>query len=257
MDMDNIQYTLTFQDRIDKTSIIPAYYQLAKILEYKIRLAEFKQGDKLPTEVELAEKYQISRMTVRRAIAELVNKKLVTPQKGRGTFINKPNIDNIVFELEGFLEDLEKRGLQTIFKLIEAKAMRSNGEDRISKKLLLSKGERYLYTRSILYADEEPLMYDVKYLHYYKQKPILEVSSPSLYHFIRDNTDKMPTKSDRVLKVALLTNEEALLLNVPPNTPAFLLEQLFFDENDLPIGLSKSLYRGDRYKLTSTGKLLF
>lgn len=76
---------------IDKQSVIPIYYQLFKYFEKRIRSGDYKPGDALPTEIEIAERFGISRMTVRRAIAELANLGMVYTQKGKGTFVAKPN----------------------------------------------------------------------------------------------------------------------------------------------------------------------
>lgn len=249
-------YQLNMSDSIDKASIIPVYYQLAKLLEYKIRLGEVRAGEKLPPENELAEKYNISRMTVRRAIAELVTKGIVSPEKGRGTFVNAPNVQNSTFELTDFISDMHKRGLNPSFKLIEAKILKADQD--IANKLKVPTGTRHIFFRSILSANDEPLVYDLKSLPYNKQTPILEnLYDPSLQNMITNNADFQMTKSLNTLKVAMLTHDEALILNVPANLPAFQLEKVIYDQHDKPIGYGKSLYRGDRYQITSRGGTWF
>lgn len=69
---------------INKESPIPIYYQLQEHLKTKIENGELKSGDPIPSEREMAEKYEISRMTVRQAVNNLVNEGLLTRSKGPG-----------------------------------------------------------------------------------------------------------------------------------------------------------------------------
>lgn len=97
-------------DMIDKSSVIPIYYQLFKLLEEQIRRGDLKPGEAIPTEHEISSHFEISRMTVRRAIAELVSAGMVYAQQGRGTFVATPKLDNIVFELNDFNQEIKQRG---------------------------------------------------------------------------------------------------------------------------------------------------
>ncbi|MBS4025656.1 MAG: GntR family transcriptional regulator [Clostridia bacterium] len=250
-----MNFTFNIDNKIDKSSVIPAYYQLAKILEHNIRLGRYKKGECLPPENELSEIYGISRMTTRKAIAELVKKKMVLPQKGKGTIVCEPNKE-IVFELDDFFEDMKKKGLNPSSKLIEARILRA--DEKLAHKLQIPIKTKYIFFRSILFAEDEPLVYDTKYIVYSKQKPILEeLNEPSLQKLVVAHSQYIPGKSLRTLKAINLTDEESLLLNVKPNTAAFLLEQIIYDVNNNPIGLGKSLYRGDRYQLSNKGEVWY
>lgn len=248
MEMDNLY--------IDKSSVIPAYYQLMKLLEHRIRRGDFKPGETLPSETEIAETYGISRMTVRRAISELSSKKIVSPQKGKGTYVSLPKFNETVFELNDFFEDMKKKGIKPSSRLIEAKHLPA--DKIIAEKLQIPENTKYIFFRSILYADEEPLVYDTKYIVYAKQRPLLEeLSNPSLQDVVMAHNNKIPIKSLRILQVTTLTEQESFLLNVAPMSAAFLVEQLLYDQNDKPVGWGKSLYRGDRYQLTSRGGIWY
>jgi len=71
------------EQSIDKTSVIPIYYQLFKLIEGQILRGELKPGEALPTETEIANRFEISRMTVRRAISELISAGMVYSQQGK------------------------------------------------------------------------------------------------------------------------------------------------------------------------------
>ncbi len=76
---------------IDRSSPIPLYYQLAQKLEEEIVLGKYKPNDKFPTDMELSEKFDVSRITVRQALSELISKGLLVRERGRGTFV-RPGI---------------------------------------------------------------------------------------------------------------------------------------------------------------------
>ncbi|MEW6243396.1 MAG: GntR family transcriptional regulator [Bacillota bacterium] len=236
---------------IDKNSVVPIYYQLAKWLEAQIRNGELKPGEALPTETDLAARFEISRMTVRRAISELVAAGMVYAQQGKGTFVASPKLDDIVFEMSNFNEDVKQRGLQVKTTLLEARIVRAD-EELKEKFGVNDDNARFLYFRTVTTAEEERLAYEKKYTIYTKSKPILEaeLKDPTLPGLISAHSDSMPVSSKKVLQVANSSKEEASVLGISRNAPVFVIEQTVYDPDLRPLGWSRSVYRGDRYKLT-------
>lgn len=236
---------------IDKASIIPIYYQLAKLLEGQIRRGELKPGEALPSETELAERFEISRMTVRKAISELVARRMVYATQGKGTFVSKPKLDNVVFELDSYNWQLDERGLNWKTNLLEVRIVRANNE--LKRKFNLSDDStRFLFFRTVLLVEDEPLVYEKKFMVYTKRSPILEaeIKDPSLPGLITAHGGE-PMAAKKLLQASLATEEEGEILGIPPKAPVFLLEQTIFNGERQPVGWSKSVYRGDRYQLTA------
>ena len=238
-------------EKIDKSSVLPVYYQLAKIIERDIYDGRYKPGETLPAEHELADKYGISRMTVRRAISELINAGMVYAEKGKGTFVAKPRLENVIFELKDFHEEIKKMGMKPSAKLLSVKIVKA--DEVLVKKLEIPLHTRCLYFRLLLSANDEPLIYENKYVVYAKQKPILEseLKDPSLSGLAALHGDHFPIISKRVLHASVVTGEESSILEVPLNTPVFVVEQILYDTEKKPIGWGKSVCRGDRFKFTS------
>lgn len=235
---------------LDKSSVIPVYYQLAKLIEKDILAGNFKQGEILPAEHDFAARLGISRMTVRRAISELIAVGMVYSEKGKGTFVAKPKLDEVEFELDHPNEFLSEQGVRTKSKLLEAKIKKA---DRVlAQKLSIEPHTKCIHFRLLILANEEPLAYENKYIVFKKQSPILEkeLKDPSLANLANIN-GQLPTKSKKVFRASIVTEEEAVLLKVSVNTPVFLVEQTIYDIENKPIGWGKSIYRGDRYRLTS------
>lgn len=236
---------------IDKNSFVPPYYQLAQILEQKIKAGEFRPGDTLPSEAELSEKYGLSRMTVRRGLSQLAKAGLIHTEQGKGTFVSRPQLDRAVFVMDEFHGEMAGRGLESSVRLLEARLVAA--PEKAALKLQLPVGEKVLFIRRSLLAGGEPMAYDRKYLRYDRGRPILEneLQYQALPEMVEKHADVLPVNSQMTLQVTVLNAEEARALHVPPATPAFLLEQILLDNNDRPVGWGWCLYRGDRYQLAS------
>ena len=96
-------------DVIDKKSPLPLYYQVEEHIKQTIQSEELQPGDALPSERELSENFQISRMTVRQAITNLVNQGFLFREKGRGTFVSNQKFEQNLQGLTSFTEDMKAR----------------------------------------------------------------------------------------------------------------------------------------------------
>ncbi|MCK5687441.1 GntR family transcriptional regulator [bacterium] len=239
------------QLKIDKKSALPIYYQIVKLFEECIFTGVYKPGDALPPELEIAEIFEVSRMTVRRAISELINQKLVIAKKGKGTFVEQPKLDDISFELGDFHEEMFKKNMTPRSKLVGVKIVRANKS--ISAKLEIPLNTRCLFFSTVISADDEPMVFERKTIKYTKQKPILEteLKDPTLVDLAVIHGESFPTISKRVLHVSIVREDEVKILNVKPNTPVFVIEQTIYDSSKKPVGWGRSIYRGDKYKITS------
>ncbi|MEW5934142.1 MAG: GntR family transcriptional regulator [Bacillota bacterium] len=244
------------RERIDRSSFVPPYYQLAQIIERHVRSGDFGPGDMLPPEAELASMFGISRMTVRKSIEKLAQLGLVTASQGRGTFVNQPPLEYATFSLPEFAEDMRARGLRPSCRLLEAKVMRAPAE--VANKLNLDPGRRVLFVRRLLYADDEPMVYDRKYLRYDRGQPILEAELEymNLPAVMARHSDVLPSDSRFVVRVTRCSRDEAALLGVDPDSPVFQVEQFIHSADGSPVGWGILVYRGDRYYFASLPRLL-
>lgn len=236
---------------LDKTSPIPVYYQLARSIEKDILSGRLKPGESLPSEYETAAHFGISRMTVRQAYSELISAGMVYSERGKGTFVAKPKLENVEFELDDFDGEMSERGMIKQVKLLGAKIVRA--EEKIASKLAVPVNTKCLHFKMIISVNDDPLIYENKYIIFTKQSPILEqeLKDPSLSNLANISGHHLLTTGKRVFRVSIVTEEEAVLLKVAAQTPVFLVEDTVYNNEKKPIGWGKSVYRGDRYRLTS------
>jgi GntR family transcriptional regulator len=224
---------------------------LYKYYEKQISDGVLKPGDALPTEMEIVENLGISRMTVRRAIAELSIAGMIYTQKGKGTFVAKPELDSVVFDLNNYYEEIKQKGMSLYTKLLEAKIVKA--DKLTAKRMNVELNTRCLFFRMVTMADGEPLTYEAKYTVYSKRKPTLEseLRDPSLSNLAAVHSDSVPASARKILIASKAINEEPAILGIDPDSPVFVMVQTIYDAYNKIIAWGKSIFRGDRYKLVS------
>lgn len=111
---------------IDKRSPIPAYYQLKAIILDKIREGEYRADEIIPSEREFSDSLNISRMTVRQALNQLVAEGVLYREKGKGTFVSKPKFEQR--NIMSFSDLVRKKGLNPSTKILNFEKIKPSVE---------------------------------------------------------------------------------------------------------------------------------
>src|SRR4051812_24574353 len=104
---------------LDRTLYVPLYHQLKEILLEEIRCGKLKPDDRLPSEDQVAAAYGVSVITVRRTLTDLATEGVLRRERGRGTFISRPSVEQGPRELTSFAHEMSKRGLRSSSRVIE------------------------------------------------------------------------------------------------------------------------------------------
>lgn len=234
-------------------NIIPLYQQLADIIRTSIVSGELKYGDKIPTEVELSEQYNVSRITVRAAISELVEHGFLVKKQGKGTFVNRPKVQRKIEYLSSFTAACEANGLNVTNEIIKREVIEPELEDK--KDLELDDDDKLLYIQRLRYAGGEPLMLENNYFSLKRFNFLLaEDLNGSLYELLRNKYDINPSDSlnsgiDRTtIEIAKAMDEEAALLKVQNGEPLFYIKTVIYDDKNRPVHIGKQYVIGERYK---------
>ena len=143
---------------LNYNSSVPLYAQIVELIQRDIETGVFNQTGRLPTEGELAEQYQVSRITIRRAVDELVGQKLVEKKQGKGTFLCAPKMTRRVDSGPiSFTEMCAANGLSAHAKILEAGIVAPDSAE-IRETLALKAGEPAVRIRRLRYAGERPLV---------------------------------------------------------------------------------------------------
>lgn len=213
---------------IDRNASEPAYVQLANILKHQIAKGVYLPGDRLPSESELCGRFKVSPMTVRRSINTLLDQRIVSTIQGSGTYVRALDLRGVTFDLEEFRE-LFRNKERTKVRILEALIVRA--DERAADKLAIPVRARTILIRRLLVRDGEPVVYHKEYLIYDPFRPIVEaeLEITSLDRLFVGSGERNLKSGKLTIQAAVLTKEEADVLNTIPMQPAFRLEHVFLD----------------------------
>lgn len=234
------------QAQIDRTSFEPPYHQLAGILRQQIASGALRAYDRLPSEAQLCKRYQVSPMTVRRAINILLEQGLVSTAQGRGTFVKPLLLSTATFDLKE-LEDLF-RDEHTTVGILEAHTVPA--DERIARKLPVAAGAKVIYMRRLLSLAGEPVIYHREYVIYDAGRPVVEaeLEVTTLRGLFDGNGQTGLKRGELSIQATVLNEEEAPLLRATLGLPAFRIEHIFYDFDDRPTSWGWFICRGDRLR---------
>lgn len=231
-----------------RENLIPVYYRLAEDLKKQIESGELKDGDLLPTEAQLGEKYAISRMTVRQGLALLAEARLIDTIKGKGSFVTRPRLNQLVIDLK---HSVASNG-QLRPKLLAVNLIRNNPE--LANDLGFTGESNVITVKQLLFNESMPVAIEEKFLRYQKGKPLLEtqLEYADFPELIAKHQESVPVRNDMVISVATLSADQANLLETDEALPALVIKQVIYSKDDIPLGVSITICHKDRFELKAT-----
>jgi GntR family transcriptional regulator len=225
---------------------IPLHHQVYLDLRTALDTGEWRPGDRLPTERELARQYGCSLITVRRALTELTREGRLERVRGRGTSVLHPRIDRDLGDPMSFRDEMLMRGLDPETRLVSARP-ESAGES-VASALGLEAGSPVLSLERLRLAAGEPLLLEQVHLPAERFPGLLasDLERGSLYALLAERYATVVARTRETLEPVLLRAREARLLARPARTPALLLEGIAFDADDTPVEFGRTFVRGDR-----------
>lgn len=241
---------------IDESSFTPAYVQLTRILGDLILSGKLRPGERIPSENELSTSFSLSRMTVRKAISELVRRGVLRSEKGKGTFVVNPRTDGGLFLIPDFHEMMREQGASADVRLLGVRVVPAGKIP--AEKLEIRKGKRALYLERVLQDSGEPLIFDRKYIRYDSRQPLLEaeLGHGSTEELFGTNKEMAPVRAELELSATVLNTREARLLSSREGNPAFCMEQHIYAANEVKVAWGWLIYRGDKFSFKSLSREL-
>ncbi|UDF16113.1 GntR family transcriptional regulator [Bacillus pumilus] len=236
---------------IDKQSPIPMYHQIMENLKKQIEDGTLAPDTLIPSEREYAERFGISRMTVRQALSNLVNEGYLYRLKGKGTFVSRKKFEQPLQGLTSFTEDMRQRGLKASSQLIDF--TKTVCPDHLLPVLQLSNGDDIFELKRIRLANDEPMAIETSYIpEAFAGDLTREHLTGSIYEYIETQTGLTIAHAKQELEANVASNEEAHVLSISTGDPVLSIARTTYFQNDIPFEYVLSVYRGDRYKLIHT-----
>ncbi len=227
----------------------PYYEQIKEYILYKIHAGELNAHDKIPSERNLSEQFGVSRLTVSKAIKELVLEGKLYTQVGKGTFVRDEPIDQTLDALTSFSEEMDKRG-QLSSSLIVRSGVISASEE-VASKLKIPTGVSVVMLKRVRMVNDQPLAIETAYIIADYCNGILDrfdFRHESLYRVLKDHYDLRLIYADQELEARLATPEEVEKLHIEVGSPILSMRRVTYIEAEQPIEFVESAYRGERYK---------
>ncbi len=231
----------------------PRYVQLRRRLQEGIDTGVLAPNTSLPSERELVEITDLSRVTVRKAIQELVQEGVIEQRQGSGSFIRErvPRVEQSLTHLTSFTEDMSSRGMKTTSKWLERGVFMPTQEE--IEALSLKNGEQISRIYRLREAEGRPLALERAALPLDILPNPIEVTT-SLYEVL-EAFGRRPVRAVQKISALNLAAPEAELLEVPEGAAGLNIERISFLKNGRVAELTRSLYRGDAYDFVAELRL--
>lgn len=223
----------------------PLYQQLRDHLNATIISGEMKGGEPLPSEREIAEIADVSRITVRKAVQELVKEGLVVQKQGSGTTVapKTERVQQSLTRLTSFTEDMARRGKNVTSTFLEKGVFPPSPEEIMA--LGLKSGSLVARLSRLRKADGKPLALERASLST-EHLPDPEAVGSSLYEHL-DRLGRKPVRAIQRISAVSLQGEEAKMLEVEEGSAGLSIERVSYLPTDQIVEFTKSTYRGDAY----------
>ena len=237
------------------------YQTVENDLLKRIVSGELAAGSQLPTESELCEQYDVSRITVRRAIQDLADKGLVFRLRGRGTSVSSSIISpkhstNVIFNLASELQ----YGSTTEKRILESRLVPANRA--VSSHLGCDEDAPVQYVKRLVTIDGNPCAIDEVYASTQTLPNLLAllVDGSSLFALIEHHYKITTGVEDLRLTAGLAGKDEAKILSYVVGAPVLLLEHITHDLTGTSLHYSKTLWRADaasfEFRISGDGRLI-
>lgn len=221
------------------------YLRVETVLASEIADGTLKVDDQLPTEDSLITRFEVSRITVRRAIQNLVSRGLVEIRRGKGTFVTAPKLTQELTELSGFVEDMRAVGRKPTARVLGKEIV--TADTTVASHLALTKGERVVRIRRVRLADGVPISFDETYLPLEIGEKIItnNLKVEPIFSLLERKYDIPLLEAEYKLEAVAAEADVAAALRVKQGCPIFRIERTSYSTGNRPVDYEKLHYRGD------------
>jgi GntR family transcriptional regulator len=236
--------------RIDRSSPVPFYFQLKKILEQEVAAGRWAPGERFPSEPEICQHFDVSRTTVRQALAELESEGIIRREKGRGTFVAQLRPELWFLQSShGFYDEAARKGHQVRSKVLRREV--TELPSFASAALGLPPGTPGVVLERLRWVDDRVVMYVVSYLIERLAPAVLgaELETGSLYRALHEQANLSVAGGRRVVEAVVAEGELAQLLEVETGAPLLYVESVAWDDQGETFEFYRAWHRADRTKI--------
>ena len=232
---------------LDRYSPIPLHYQLRTAIDSRIDSGEWRPDSQVPSERDLCEQFQVSRITVRQALSQLVTEGRLVRVRGRGTFVAQSPFKKCLLPLVGFTQDMLARGQKPGAKVLKFEVTAAT--PNVARALQIPEEEGVIVLKRLRLANEQPMAVETVHLPERFCPGILQenLEDQSLYSLLRGRYGIRPTRAFQQWQAVACPSLDAKLLGVRSRSPVLQIRRVTYEAGGRPFEYLESFFRGDRY----------
>jgi len=229
----------------------PLYQQIKGLILQSLQAGEWKPGEAIPSEMELAARFRVSQGTVRKAIDELAAENLVTRRQGKGTFVATHAERHVQYRFLKLMPDSGDASVEGPAErnIIDCKRVRASAD--VARALGLRTGDTMIQARRILSFSGVPTILEDIWLPGQAFKGLSAAQMANYpgptYAMLELDFGVRMVRAEEKIRAVLPDEDQARLLHVTPSTPLLSVERIAYTYNDVPMELRRGLYRTDTH----------
>ena len=229
------------------------YLEIAKEIKKNIQQGNYLPGDPIPSENQLSKEFEASRVTIRKAIDNLVEMNLVEKRHGSGTYVKEKAYKHELYSLKSFTEDMESVGKEVRSEILRYEIMEAPKKVAIQLKIV-EKTKIYFIRRKRL-ANENALVVEDTYLPIELFPDLTyETMLHSKYEFIESHPEYKIKESQQLFLPILPGTDIKEILDIEDNVPILKLESTGILTNGIHFEYSEVYFKSEDYDFTITAK---
>lgn len=222
------------------------YSMIAGQVEQLIASGDWREGERLPPERALCQRFDVSRATLRQALAELEDRGLVTRHQGRGTYVSKPRAQLPIVGIFSIRDVMEALGMRMDTRVVQVERIEADRD--LATALACMPGDEIVFIERLRIGDGEPMVLDTAHLRadLFPGLDDIDFEQRSLYDVLETDYGRTVAEASETLEPVILTPRECELLEVSAHTTALLTRRITTDADGTVLALGHVLLRGDR-----------
>lgn len=227
---------------------VPLYNQLKELLRTQILDGTYPAESRMPSESELGDQFQVSRITVRQALGDLQKEGLIFKIHGKGTFVAKPKAFQNVSTLQGLAESLAQLGHEVINQLLSVKFIAADA--RIAERLQLNDGDKVAEIKRVRLINREPVSLEISYVlpEIGEKLQKADLITRDIFLILENDLQLNLGHADLAIDAVLADSELTAALSVEEGSPIMRIERLTHTADGKPIDFEFLYYRGDAFQ---------
>jgi GntR family transcriptional regulator len=232
---------------LDKDLAVPLYHQLQTLLKAEIEARKWLADEQLPSEMKLAERFDVSVITVREALKGLAELGYIRREHGRGTFVARRKFDEGPRELTSFSEEMRRHDLAATSRVLAQHV--AVADAKVADSLLIPLNSAVFILKRVRLAGGEPMSVQTAHIPAAFVPGIEIAESASLYEVLQSRYDLYAARARETYFAAAAEPAVAELLAISTGAPVFAVERVTQLPNERPFEFVQSVVRGDRYSI--------